>query len=143
MLGRLFAKLMGSKKAKKPAKRKRAGAKKTAPKKTSAKKSSKKPAQKKAVSSKKKKPAQNLGKKIGEVVAFFRIRVVAVVKVTGAGLKVGQRILIHGHTTKLKLTVDSMQIDHEPITEAKKGAEVGLKIPSRARRGDKVYLPPA
>jgi translation initiation factor IF-2 len=79
------------------------------------------------------------GDQLGKVVAFFRIPVVAVVKVAKGSLKVGDSIWIKGHTTDLKQTVASMQVNHQPIQEARKGAEVGLKISSRARRGDRVY----
>jgi len=74
------------------------------------------------------------------VIAFFRIPVVAVIKVTQGGLKVGDRIWIKGHTTNLKLTVASMQINHQPVQEIRKGDEAGVKVSARARRGDRVYL---
>lgn len=76
---------------------------------------------------------------MGEVVAFFRIPVVAVIKVKRGSLRVGDQIWIRGHTTDLKQTVTSMQVDHQPIQAARKGDEVGVKISSRARRGDRVY----
>ena len=94
------------------------------------------PARPKTKSKPKKKP---LGDQLGEVVAFFRIPVVAVVKVKQGSVKVGDQIWIKGHTTDLKQAVTSMQVDHQPIREARKGAEFGLKISSRARRGDRVY----
>ncbi len=91
-----------------------------------------------------KRAAPNYGKEIGRVVAFFRIPVVAVIQVArGARLKVGDAIRIKGHTTDLKLTVVSLQVNHKPVTEAGPRDEVGLKVASRARRGDRVYLPPA
>lgn len=79
------------------------------------------------------------GREIGRVVVFFRIPVVAVVKVTKGSLKMGDQIWIKGHTTDQKLTISSMQINHQPIPEAKKGDEAGVKVSSRARRGDRVY----
>lgn len=89
------------------------------------------------------KPAVVLGKEIGRVVAFFRIPVVAVIKVKKEPLMVGEAIWIKGHTTDLKLTVASMQIDHQPVTEVRKGQEAGIKLAARARRGDRVYRLPA
>lgn len=79
------------------------------------------------------------GDEVGRVVAFFRLPVVAVVRVTRGPLVTGQPIWIKGHTTDLKMRIASMQMDHQPIAEARKGAEVGLQVPSRARRGDRVY----
>ena len=73
------------------------------------------------------------------MVAFFRIPVVAVVQVRNGPLKLGERIWITGHTTDLKETIASMQINHQPIQVAKKGDEVGIKVSSRARCGDRVY----
>jgi putative protease len=97
----------------------------------------KKPAAKKRPLKAKK--AAPLGDQLGKVVAFFRIPVVAVIKVTKGILKAGDQIWIKGHTTDLKQTVTSMQVNHQPIQKARKGDEVGLKISSRARRGDRVY----
>lgn len=83
--------------------------------------------------------AEKPEKEIGRVVAFFRIPRVAVVRVTRESLKVGDRIWIKGHTTNLKATVASLQIDHQPIQEARKGNEAGVQVSSRVRRGDRVY----
>ena len=123
MLKKLFAKLMGTKKA--PAKKKKTSVKK-------------KPAPKKKAAASKKPAAPPPGKEIGRIVAFFRIPVVAVIKIQRP-LKIGGHLWIKGHTTNLKQTLTSMQINHEPIQEAKKGDEVGIKTTGRVRRGDRVY----
>ncbi len=133
MLRKLLAKLIG----KNPSR-----AARTAPKKKSSAKKKKvatRAKQKKSASSKKRSPALGLAKEVGQVVAFFRIPVVAVIRVGRRGLKLGDQIWIRGHTTNLKLTVSSMQINHQPITKAQKGDEVGIQIPSRARKGDRLY----
>ena len=75
---------------------------------------------------------------IGKVSDFFARPVVAGIELTGA-LKLGDKIHIKGHTTDMELTVDSMQIDNENVTEAKPGDSIGIKISDRARRGDTVY----
>ena len=93
-------------------------------------------AKKKTPPKKKEVPA---GDQLGEVVAFFRIPVVAVIKVKQRGLKVGDQVWIKGHTTDLKQTIASMQIDHRPIQEARKGQEAGVKVSARVRRGDRIY----
>ena len=84
-------------------------------------------------------PPPGAGKEIGRVVVFFRLPVVAVIRVTQGGLKLGDQIWIKGHTTDLKQTITSMQINNQPIQEARKGDEAGVRISSRARRGDRVY----
>ncbi len=75
---------------------------------------------------------------IGEVSDFFARPVVAGVELSGT-LKIGDKIHIKGSTTDMELAVESMQIDRVDITEGKRGDLIGIKIPDRARRGDKVY----
>jgi selenocysteine-specific translation elongation factor len=75
---------------------------------------------------------------IGTVSDFFAKPVVAGIQLT-APLKVGDNIRIKGHTTDLQLTVDSMQINNQNVSEAKVGDAVGIKLPDRVRRGDTVW----
>jgi len=75
---------------------------------------------------------------IGKVTDYFAKPVVAGVELSG-GLKIGDKIHIKGSTTDMELAVESMQIDRVDITEAKSGDLVGIKLPDRVRRGDKVY----
>lgn len=75
---------------------------------------------------------------IGQVSDFFARPVVAGITLTGS-LKVGDKIHIKGHTTDLELVVQSMQINNVNVNEAKAGDSVGVKVPDRVRRGDKVY----
>jgi translation elongation factor EF-1alpha len=77
--------------------------------------------------------------KTGEVVKFFAKPSVAAILITGDSLKIGDTIRIKGHTTDFTHTVESMQIDNQPVTEAKTGDDVGIKIPERARPGDVVF----
>ena len=79
------------------------------------------------------------GEEIGQVVGYFAVPSVAIVKMTQGTLKVGDKIWIRGHTTDLIETIASMQVDHQPVSEAKEGTEVGIKIPGKARRHDRVY----
>ena len=75
---------------------------------------------------------------IGTVSDFFAHPVVAAIELT-ASLKIGEKIRIKGHTTDLELTVDSMQIENQPVQEAKAGDSIGVKVPERVRDGDTVY----
>jgi putative protease len=75
---------------------------------------------------------------IGKVTEFFARPVVAGVELSGT-LKMGDKIHIKGSTTDVELTVESMQIDRVDITNGKPGDLVGIKVPDRVRRGDKVY----
>jgi putative protease len=75
---------------------------------------------------------------IGHVSDFFAHPVVAAIELTAA-LKLGDKIRIKGHTTDLKLQVDSMQIENTSVQEAKAGDSIGVKVPERVRHGDSVY----
>ena len=75
---------------------------------------------------------------IGKITHYFPHVNAAVIKLK-LPLKIGDNIHIKGHTTDIKETVTSMQINRTPITAAKKGDEIGLLVASRVRGGDKVY----
>jgi putative protease len=75
---------------------------------------------------------------IGTVTDFFAKPVVAGIELSGT-LKVGDMIHIRGSTTDMEMPVESMQIERASITEGKRGDLVGVKVPDRVRRGDKVY----
>jgi putative protease len=75
---------------------------------------------------------------IGQVTDFFAKPIVAGIELS-ATLKIGDKIHIKGSTTDMELTIESMQIERVNITEGKPGDLVGIKVPDRVRRGDKVY----
>jgi len=77
-------------------------------------------------------------KQIGKITHFFDKINVGVVELTD-GLKVGETIKIAGGDREFTQTVDSMQIEHEGVQEAKSGQAVGLKVNEAIRPGDKVY----
>ncbi len=83
--------------------------------------------------------ATPVGEELGEIVGFFAVPSAAIIKINKGTLKLGDTIWIGGHTTDLKETVGSMQIDRTAITEGKVGQEVGVKVSARVRRNDKVY----
>jgi translation elongation factor EF-1alpha len=75
---------------------------------------------------------------IGNVTDFFAKPVVAGIELSGT-LKIGDKIHIKGSTTDIELAVESMQIERVNITEGKPSDLIGIKVPDRVRRGDKVY----
>lgn len=75
---------------------------------------------------------------VGKVTHYFTNIGVAVVELD-AGLKIGDEISIEGTTTNITQTVDSMQVEHKEVPEAKKGDAVGMKVKDRVRPGDHVY----
>lgn len=77
---------------------------------------------------------------IGVVTHYYGKIGVAVVKLTGKLLKVGQTIHIQGNSSDLVQKVASMQVEHQNIDQAKSGDEFGLKVDQKVHDGDKVYL---
>ncbi len=79
-------------------------------------------------------------KEVGKVTNFFNKIMVAGIDITDGKVKIGDRIRIKGSTTDLEMTVESMQIDREPVQEAVAGQSIGVKVPGDIRVGDSVYL---
>jgi putative protease len=77
-------------------------------------------------------------KKIGYITHFFDHINVAAIKLNQS-LKIGDIVLIKGHTTNFKQEITSMQIDNENIEIAKPGDEIGLKVKEKVRKNDEVY----
>jgi U32 family peptidase len=77
-------------------------------------------------------------KLIGEVTHYFGNIGVAVINLKDK-LKAGEEIRIEGGETDFTQTVESMEVDHKKVKEAKKGDEVGMKVDQKAREGYKVF----
>ena len=56
-------------------------------------------------------------------------------------LSVGDTVIVKGKTTEFEQKVDSMQIDHVVISNAKKGDEIGLQVDDRVREHDLLIAP--
>jgi putative protease len=74
----------------------------------------------------------------GKVTHYYKSIGVAAVEVSDS-LKVGDLIHIKGRTTDFEQKVESMQIEHNNVTEAKKGEVIGLKVKDYVREHDLVY----
>ena len=88
---------------------------------------------------KKKRNMEELGDPIGEITHFFPHVKVAVIKLKKSGICLGETIYVKGHTTEFEQKITSMQVNHKPVEKAEKGHEIGLKVKSKVRHGDKVY----
>ena len=75
---------------------------------------------------------------VGRVAHYFTRISVAVIELK-APLRIGDRIAIKGMTTDFEQAVDSMQIEHVDVKEAKAGDSIGLKVKERVRAGDIAY----
>lgn len=78
-------------------------------------------------------------KPIGKITHYYDKIGVAVVKIL-TSLKVGDQVKISGHDKEFNQTINSMQIEHEPITAAKKGQIVGLKVDQAVKENDLMFL---
>ncbi|MEK7212197.1 MAG: translation elongation factor-like protein [Patescibacteria group bacterium] len=83
-------------------------------------------------------PKNSEPKPIGEVTHYYSHLGVAIVKFNKS-VEVGSAVRFKGTTTDFEEKISSMQYDHKPITAAKKGQEVGIKIGDKVREGDLVY----
>ena len=78
------------------------------------------------------------GSEIGRVDDYFA-KVGVIGLRLGAPLAVGDQIRVRGHTTDFSQQVKSMQIEHGSVEGARRGAEVGIKVGKRCRKGDRVF----
>lgn len=137
------AKTKATKKKKKPA-LKAAARKKAAPRKITAKK---KTAAKPKTAPRKPTampppaaPAAPPGmERIGIVTHYYNHLSVAILKLEKGNLRVGDFIHIRGHTSDFAQPVDSMEIDHVHVNEARPGQSFGLRVREHAREHDVVY----
>ena len=77
---------------------------------------------------------------IGSISNYFSNISVAAFVIESGTLKTGDTVHIKGHTTDIKETVSSIQMEHEMIETAKKGDDIGIKVAQKVRGGDKVFL---
>ena len=79
------------------------------------------------------------GDKVGKFTHYFSKIGVGVLELERK-LKVGDTIVISGHSQEFEQKVDSMQVEHEQVNEAKPGDAVGMKVDSPVKEGDQAFL---
>ncbi len=77
-------------------------------------------------------------KEIGIVTHYFGKISVGIIQLTD-DLKVGDTIHIKGVHDDFTQVVESMQIEHKSVEEAKKGDLVGIKVIQKVHPSDKVF----
>ena len=78
--------------------------------------------------------------RIGVVTHYYGdLSVVAVQLEPGTTLRVGDVIHIIGHTTDFTQKVESLEINHAPVTEVVPNDDFGLKVTEHAREHDVVF----
>lgn len=77
--------------------------------------------------------------KVGKITHYYDKIGVAVMELSG-DLSVGDKIkFMRGGEDMFEQTVDSMQVEHSKVPNAKKGDIVGLKVDQEVREGAEVY----
>jgi len=78
-------------------------------------------------------------KPIGRITHYYSHLSVGIIELTEGELKVGDTIRIKGKHTDFTQTVDSIQIEHQGVTQAPKGQSVGIKVKEKVREHDLVF----
>jgi translation elongation factor EF-1alpha len=77
-------------------------------------------------------------KLIGKITHYFGNINVGIIELADT-LKVGETMHIKGASTDFEQEIDSMQVEHQDILEAKSGDAVGIKVIQKVKEGDQVY----
>ena len=77
-------------------------------------------------------------KEIGAVSHYFGKVSVGIIELKDS-LKIGDTVHIKGAHSDFTQGVDSMQIEHQKVEEAKAGDAVGIKVTDKVHEHDKVY----
>lgn len=75
---------------------------------------------------------------IGKITHYYGHLSVGIIELQDS-LKVGDTIHIKGHSSDFTQPVDSMQIEHTGVVEAKSGDVIGIKVAQKVHPHDKVY----
>lgn len=75
---------------------------------------------------------------VGRIAHYYGKIGVAVIELE-KDLSVGDEIFIEGPQTSFSQKIESMQIEFEPVANAKAGEAIGLKVKDPVRAKDNVY----
>ncbi|MBW2981289.1 U32 family peptidase [Candidatus Woesearchaeota archaeon] len=78
---------------------------------------------------------------IGKIIHFYSRINVAEVKIETKRLKIGDKIMIQGPTTGVyEQKLQSIEVKHKKIKQAKKGNVIAVKLEKPARKNDRLYI---
>ncbi len=77
-------------------------------------------------------------KEIGKITHYYGHLNVGIIELADS-LKKGDTIHIKGHSSDFNQSVDSLQIEHADVLEAKAGDQVGIMVQQKVHPNDKVY----
>ena len=75
---------------------------------------------------------------VGKVIHYYDKAMVVVVRLS-QGVKAGDPLKIVKGDNEFELKAESMQLNHEPISEGKAGEEIAIKVPSPTKEGATVF----
>ena len=78
-------------------------------------------------------------KKIGVVTHYYSHLGVGIIKIEEDGLKLGETVHFKGHTSDFQQNIESLQIEHKDVQEAKVGDLVGIRTSEHVREHDEVF----
>ena len=87
-------------------------------------------------------PPAEQGERIGVVTHYYSHLAVAIIRLESGTLRVGDVIHIRGHTTDFIQKVESLEVNHAPLTEVGPNEEFGLKVVEHVREHDAVFKAP-
>ncbi len=76
---------------------------------------------------------------IGKITHYFGKISVGIIEITAGELSVGDTIHIKGKHADFSQQIDSMQLEHAPITKATVGQQVGVKVTDPVHENDQVF----
>jgi putative protease len=77
-------------------------------------------------------------KEIGKITHYFGHIGVGIIELSDA-LRVGDSIHIKGHSSDFSQAIESMQIEHANVLEAKSGDSIGIKVAQKVHPHDQVF----
>lgn len=77
--------------------------------------------------------------RIGFVTHYYGHPSVATLRLESGTLRVGDVVHIRGHTTDFSQTVESLEVNHAPVTEVGPNDDFGLKVVKHVRERDVVF----
>lgn len=76
---------------------------------------------------------------IGKVTHYYDKINVAIIDLVSGSLKVGQQIKFKKGEEEFTQTIDSLQIEHQPVDEVKAGDAFGIKVDQPVDEGTQVF----
>jgi len=76
---------------------------------------------------------------VGTVVHYYGKIHVAIIEIENDCISLGDILFIKGHSTRFRQRVKSIEYNHQQISKAPEGYQIGLQVGAKTKTGDKVY----